>query len=186
MAKRKSPFSTLNSQNLLLFSVSSENLILFSVPPCLCVPIKQQERNVYLTLRKDNFFSFPLPNRFFVLSLDKIGCISTKKIKVFGLLFCIVFDLHYLCPRIVGISLLQQSNKPWVHILIEVILSSETSCLTNMLTRHRWYRWLTRNSIPRAVTVASPAAADSASRWRQRCCVPIMTNRATRANCFAD
>ena len=176
MAKRKSPFSTLNSQNL----------ILFSVPPCLCVPIKQQERNFYLTLRKDNFFSFPLPNRFFVLSLDKIGCISTKKIKVFGLLFCIVFDLHYLCPRIVGISLLQQSNKLWVHILIEVILSSETSCLTNMLTRHRWYRWLTRDSIPRAVTAASPAAADLASRWRQRCCVPIMTSRATRANCFAD
>ena len=68
------------------------------MPPCLCVPIKQQEGNVYLTLRKDNFFSFPLPNRFFVLSLDKIGCISTKKIKVFGLLFCFVFDLHYLCP----------------------------------------------------------------------------------------
>ena len=142
--------------------------------------------NKNLTLKKDNLFSFSSLNRFFALSLDKIGCISTRKIKVFGLLFCIVFDLHYLCPRIVGISLLQQSNKPWVHILIEVILSSETSCLMNMLTRHRWYRWLTRDSIPRAVTVASPAAADLASRWRQRCCVPIMTSRATRANCFAD
>ena len=31
------------------------------------------------------------------LPLDKVGCISTIKIKVFGLLFCIVFDLHYLC-----------------------------------------------------------------------------------------
>ena len=134
MAKRKSPFATLNSQNL----------IFFSVPPCLCVPIKQQERNVYLTLRKDNFFSFPLPNRFFVLSLDKIGCISTKKklnmvaiCNSYLCKLCFVFDLHYLCPRIVGISLLQQSNKPWVHILIEVILSSETSCLMTMLTRHR-------------------------------------------------
>ena len=28
------------------------------------------------------------------VSLDKIGCISTKKIKVFGLLFCFVFDLN--------------------------------------------------------------------------------------------
>ena len=28
---------------------------------------------------------------------DKIGGISTKKIKVFGLLFGFVFDLYYLC-----------------------------------------------------------------------------------------
>ena len=27
------------------------------------------------------------------LPLDKVGCISTIKIKVFGLLFCFVFDL---------------------------------------------------------------------------------------------
>ena len=53
--------------------------------------------NKNLTLRKDNLFSFSSLNRFFALSLDKIGCISTKKIKVFGLLFCFVFDLHYLC-----------------------------------------------------------------------------------------
>ena len=72
--------------------------------------------NKNLTLKKDNLFSFSSLNRFFALSFDKIGCISTKKIKVFGLLFCFVFDLHYLCSRIVGISLLQQSDKPWVHI----------------------------------------------------------------------
>ena len=30
----------------------------------------------------------------------KVGCISTIKIKVLGLLFCIVFDLHYLCTKI--------------------------------------------------------------------------------------
>ena len=29
----------------------------------------------------------------------KVGCISTIKIKVFGLLFCISLDLHYLCTR---------------------------------------------------------------------------------------
>ena len=66
--------------------------------------------NKNLTLKKDNLFSFSSLNRFFALSLDKIGCISTRKIKVFGLLFCFVFDLHYLCSRIVGISLLQQSE----------------------------------------------------------------------------
>ena len=50
--------------------------------------------NKNLTLKKDNLFSFSSLNRFFALSLDKIGCISTKKIKVFGLLFCFVFDLN--------------------------------------------------------------------------------------------
>ena len=44
-------------------------------------------------------------------TMPPINGISTKKIKVFGLLFCFVFDLHYLCFRIVGISLLQQSEK---------------------------------------------------------------------------
>ena len=56
--------------------------------------------NKNLTLKKDNLFSFSSLNRFFALSLDKIGCISTKKIKVFGLLFCFVFDLYYLCSEI--------------------------------------------------------------------------------------
>ena len=60
--------------------------------------------NKNLTLKKDNSFSFSSLNRFFALSFDKIGCISTIKIKVLGLLFCIVFDLHYLCTRIVGLS----------------------------------------------------------------------------------
>ena len=143
MAKRKSPFSTLNSQNLLLFSVSSENLILFSVPPCLCVPRKQQERNVYLTLRKDNLFSFPLPNRFFVLSLDKIGCISTKKVKYgynlqflsLQIVFCLRFALSLSpnCGHITPATV----RKLWVHILIKVIMHSEISCLTNMLTSNR-------------------------------------------------
>ena len=31
------------------------------------------------------------------VSFDKIGCISTKKIKKTPFLFCFVFDLNYLC-----------------------------------------------------------------------------------------
>ena len=33
------------------------------------------------------------------LSLDKIGCGSAIKPKVFGLLFCIALTLHYLCIK---------------------------------------------------------------------------------------
>ena len=50
--------------------------------------------NKNLTLKKDNLFSFSSLNRFFALSLDKIGCISTKKIKKrFFILFCLRFAL---------------------------------------------------------------------------------------------
>ena len=50
--------------------------------------------NKNLTLKKDNSFSFYLLNRFFALSLDKIGCISTKKNKKrFFILFCLRFVL---------------------------------------------------------------------------------------------
>ena len=50
--------------------------------------------NKNLTLKKDNLFSFSSLNRFFALSLDKIGCISTKKIKKrFFILFCLRFVL---------------------------------------------------------------------------------------------
>ena len=40
-------------------------------------------------------FSFPSLNRFFALSFDKIGCISTIKIKVFWtfILYCLPFSL---------------------------------------------------------------------------------------------
>ena len=50
--------------------------------------------NKNLTLKKDNLFSFSSLNRFFALSLDKIGCISTKKIKKsFFIWFCLRFAL---------------------------------------------------------------------------------------------
>ena len=51
--------------------------------------------NKNLTLKKDNSFSFSSLNRFFALSFDKIGCISTIKIKVFWtfILYCPRFTL---------------------------------------------------------------------------------------------
>ena len=57
--------------------------------------------NKNLTLRKDNLFSFSSLNRFFALSLDKIGCISTKKVKYgcnlqflsLQIVFCLRFAL---------------------------------------------------------------------------------------------
>ena len=45
-----------------------------------------------MNMNKFLFISF---NRNFALSFYKLGCISTIKIK--RVLFCIVFDLHYLC-----------------------------------------------------------------------------------------
>ena len=46
-------------------------------------------------LGNENKFSFHLLYQNFALSLNKISCISTKKIN--RNLFCFVFDLHYLC-----------------------------------------------------------------------------------------
>ena len=47
-----------------------------------------------LMLGKENILSFLSLNRFFALSLDKIGGISTIKIQIWRFLFCIVFDLN--------------------------------------------------------------------------------------------
>ena len=62
-----------------------------------------------LTLGKVNLPAFLSLNRNFVLSLS-LNC-------------------GHITPATV--------RKLWVHLLIEGILSSETSCLMNMLTRHR-------------------------------------------------
>ena len=61
----------------------------------LCKLYISLDLNKNLTLRKDNLFSFHSLIRFFALSFDKIGCISTIKIKVFGtfILHCLRFAL---------------------------------------------------------------------------------------------
>ena len=74
----------------------------------------------------------------------------------------------------------------WVCTSIKAITISVTSWLTSMLTRHRWYHSSMPCSTQRTDIAASHAAAASASRWRQRCYVPITTGRATHGNCFVE
>ena len=74
----------------------------------------------------------------------------------------------------------------WVCTSIKAITISVTSWLTSMLTSHHWYHSSMQCSIRRTDIAALRAAAASASRWRQRCYVPITTGRATHGNCFVD
>ena len=106
------------------------------------------------------------------------------KIKFLPFNICKVGNNVVSLQRDCGLITPATGLKPWVHISIEAIVSSATSSLMSMLTRHRWYRWSMRRSTLRADTAAWHDAAASASRWRRRCCVPTMTSHATHASCF--
>ena len=55
-----------------------------------------EEKVVTLVTLSHKSGHFPLTFHSFALPLNKVGCVSEIKIKVFRLLFCISLNLHYL------------------------------------------------------------------------------------------
>ena len=74
-----------------------ESLVLFIYQISSVIAAIVFNFNKILTLENDNKLSFYSLNRIFALSFNKIGCISTIQNQTS--LFCIVFNLHYLCKR---------------------------------------------------------------------------------------